>query len=131
MKATLFQISTPAFSIRNPKSAFRNRPSSVLSLFVFKCFFDEQILAPFGPRLGVVAEKHALQADAQSLLRSEQRHARLFGRAAALARVAVYAGRHEVFGRRATTLRTRRDVVERQLARKQFRSAILTAKLVA
>src|SRR5437588_7506364 len=105
--------------------------SRTLQLSVFDFVPDEQVLAPFGSRLGVVAEQHVFEPDAQRLLRSEKRHARLFGRAAALARVARDAGRREVFGRRAPRLRARRDVVERQLVRRTPLPAVLAAELVA
>src|SRR5436190_15541998 len=98
---------------------------------VFLHLFEEQVLAPFGARLGVVAEEHALQADAQRLLSREQGHARLFGRAVALARVAGDAGRGEVFRRGVAAARARRDVVERQLVRGLPRAAVLAAESVA
>src|ERR1041385_8417514 len=65
------------------------RPSSLplCAPRFFLRLFEEEVLAPFRARLGVVAEQHALKADAERPLRREQGHARLFGRAVALARV--------------------------------------------
>jgi hypothetical protein len=105
--------------------------SSVRAPFVGDVVAVEQVLAPFGARLRVATEQHVFESDAQSRLRREQRHPRLFGRAAALARVAGDAGRREVFGRRATGARAWRDVVERQFARAPFLSAIPAAETVA
>src|SRR2546423_8791167 len=47
---------------------FRNPQSRELSLSVFNFVLDEQVLAPFGARLRVVAEEHVVEADAQRLL---------------------------------------------------------------
>src|SRR5205085_3641529 len=127
----LSRLSYPAARFWRGRVKSSPPASRTLQLSVFDSILDEQVLAPFGSRLGVVAEQHVFESDAQRLLRGEERHARLFGRAAALARVARDAGRREVFGRRAARPRARRDVVERQFVRRPLLPAVLASEPVA
>ena len=72
-----------------------------------------------------------VEAEAEEFLRCEQRHSGLFGRAVAFTLVAFYAGRDEIVRRAFTALRTREDVVERQVFGVLVLAAVLTAVAVA
>src|SRR5687768_680487 len=81
------------------------RRSGRLAPLVERHPLDVEVLAPRGARLSVVAEQQVLEADAEGPLLREEGHARLLGRAAALAGVARDAGRGQVLGRRAAVAR--------------------------
>src|SRR3712207_3471956 len=64
------------------------RSGRLAPLGVERHALDVEVLAPRRARLRVVAEQQVFEAVAERALRREQGHARLLGRAAALARVA-------------------------------------------
>ena len=91
----------------------------------------EQILSPLRTILRVVTEKYVIEAQAKKLLRSEQRHTRLLRSSIAFTLIALYAGRHEILRRSFAALRTRQDVIERQVLSMLVLGTILTAIAVA
>ncbi len=94
-------------------------------------FFHKQIFLPFGFRLGVMTQKNVVESDAQKFLRAEQRHSRLFGCAVAFALVAGNTSRHEILRNGFAALRSRQNMVERQILRVFVVAAVLTAIFVA
>ncbi len=72
-----------------------------------------------------------VEAETQQLLRRQQRHSRLLGRAVALALVAFYAGSDQILRRVFAALSTRKNVIKRQVLRMTMLAAILAAIAVA
>ena len=91
----------------------------------------KEILAPLGSVLGVMTEQHVIEAEPEQLLRGQQRHACLLGRAVALTLVTLDARRHEVLRRALAALRTRKNMIERQVLGVLVLCAILAAITVA
>ena len=91
----------------------------------------KQILSPFRTIFGVVTEQHMVEAEPQQLLRSQQRHAGLLGRAVALSLVALDARRHQILRRALAALGTRENVIQRQVLGVFVLAAILAAIAVA
>src|SRR5436190_9476469 len=83
------------------------------NLYVLFNIVHKEILSPLRSIFGVVAEQHMVEAETEQLLRGQQRHARLFGRAIAFTLVALYTGRDQVMRRALATLGTRENVIER------------------
>ena len=90
----------------------------------------EEVLAPLRPGFGVVAKQHVVQPQPQQFLRREQRHTGLFGRAVTFTLVAFYARGNEICGSAFTALRTRENVIERQVLCVLMVAAVLTSVAV-
>jgi len=78
-----------------------------------------------------VTQQHVVEAESQQLLRCEQRHTRLIGRAIALSLVAFHARGNEVVRGAFTALCPREDMVERQILGVPMFAAILAPIPVA
>src|SRR5258706_4370025 len=91
----------------------------------------EQVLAPFGARLCIVAKHYTFELNAQRRLRSQQRHSCLRRRAITLAIITRHASRNYVHRGVITATRTRQDVIKRQLSYALLFTAVLATELVA
>ena len=109
---------------------FLNRRLSGDFQLVFK-LVHKQIFFPFGFRFRVVTEQHAVESKLEKFLRREQRHSGLIGRAVAFALVAFDARRNEVVRGAFAALRSRQNVIERQIFGVFVVAAVLTAVAVA
>ena len=78
-----------------------------------------------------MAEEDMIKAETQKLLRSEERHSRLFGRSVAFTLVTLYASSDEVRRRAFAPLGARKDMVQRQVFGMTVVTAILTSIAVA
>lgn len=100
-------------------------------IYLIGSVVHKQVFAPFRAVLGVVTQQHMIEAEAKQLLRREQRHSRLLGRAVAFALIALDARGHQILRRVLAALRTREDVIKRQVFRMFVLGAILAAIAVA
>ena len=91
----------------------------------------KEVLAPLGPRFGVMAKQYVIKAEPQKLLRGKQRHACLFGSSVSFSLVALYTGGDEICGSAFAALCTRENVVERKVLCVPVIAAVLTAITVA
>ena len=74
-----------------------------------------------------MAKKHVIKSEPQQLLRRQQRHSGLLGRAVALTLVTLDTRGHEILRRALAALRTRQNVVKRQVLCMPVVAAILAA----
>ena len=78
-----------------------------------------------------MAKQYVIEPETKQLLRGQQRHACLFRRTVPLTLVALDAGRDQILRRAFAALRSRQDVIERQVLGMLMLSAILATITVA
>src|SRR5262245_33810267 len=78
-----------------------------------------------------MAKQHVIESEAKQLLRSQQRHAGLLGRAVALTLVALDTRGHQVLRRAFAALCPRQNVVEREVLCMTMLATILAAISIA
>ena len=78
-----------------------------------------------------MTKQHVIEAETQQLLRCQQRHTCLLGRAVALTLVTFDAGRDQIVRRAFAALCPRENVIERQILGVLMLAAILAAIAVA
>lgn len=91
----------------------------------------KQVFAPFRLIFGVVTQQHVIEAEPKQFLRRKQRHSRLLWRAIAFALIALDARGHKILRCVLAALRSRKDVIERQVFGVLVLAAILTSIAVA
>lgn len=91
----------------------------------------KQILLPLRTRFCVMAKQNMIKAEPKQLLRCQQGHSRLFGRAVTLSLITFNASRDQIRRRAFSALCTRQNMIERQVLRVLVIAAILTAITVA
>jgi hypothetical protein len=92
---------------------------------------QEEVLAPLRASQRRPLQLSAFQPVVEGGRICEQRHARLFRSAIALATVAFLTGGHEIFSHRPAAARLRQDVVERQVECRAALPAVLAAIVIA
>src|SRR5215204_440341 len=93
--------------IQNPKSS-----GCYLHLLDFRMVVHEQILFPFRTRLGVMTKQYVIESEPEKLLRCQQRHARLFGRAITFSLITFHTRCDEIRRRTFSALSTGKNVIE-------------------
>ena len=98
-----------------------------LHLLDFRVVVHEQILLPFGSRLGVVAKQYVIETETKKLLRCQQRHASLLGSSITFSLITFHARRDEIRRCAFTALSAGKNVIKREVFRVTMIPAVLAA----